>query len=98
LTANTTMNDYNVEAEFQDFSSLFGTNCHNLIDICLGPVDFYSDVAIYKNEELAHVARLVKEVFDPNPVLKYVNDSMESLTMEIIQGIKDVSKRFHFDT
>ncbi|KAM3186739.1 hypothetical protein ACTXT7_003709 [Hymenolepis weldensis] len=90
LTTNITMNDYNVEAEFQDLSSMFGTNCHNLIDICLGPVDFYSDVAIYENEELAHVARLVEEVFNPNPVLKYVNDSMESLTMETIQGIKDL--------
>ncbi|VDO03280.1 unnamed protein product [Rodentolepis nana] len=86
---NSTVNNYYVEADFQDPSSLFGTNCHNLVDICLGPVDFYSDVAIYESQELDHVAHLIKEVINPNPVLKYVDDSLGSITMTTINEIEE---------
>lgn len=73
-------------------SSQFGNNCHNLIDICLGPAQSHSDFALYHVEKLTTITHQLQEIFDPHPLLKFSKESTEALTVEKVQNTIEVSR------
>ncbi|KAM7543129.1 hypothetical protein Aperf_G00000008679 [Anoplocephala perfoliata] len=73
-------------------SSRFRNNCHNLIEICLGPVKSHSDFALYHVDKLANINRQLQEIFDPIPLLKFVKESIEVITVERIQNVIEECK------
>uniref|UniRef100_A0A5K3EW35 PCI domain-containing protein n=1 Tax=Mesocestoides corti TaxID=53468 RepID=A0A5K3EW35_MESCO len=64
--------------------SELSNNCHNLVDICLGPVDSYSEGTYFHAGMLENVTKQLQVLYDPASQMNFMNSSVGAITMENI--------------
>lgn len=79
------------DSDFHASSGIYDENCHDLIDICLGPVNFYSEEIWEDIEEMVRVVRGLKGIFEPQIPLNFAADALNSITRESIQELQQAS-------
>ncbi|KAL5107628.1 hypothetical protein TcWFU_004265 [Taenia crassiceps] len=73
--------------ETVDESANSANECHNLVDICLGPIESSSSGALFHIEKLLKVTQQLQAIYDPILQLRIVNNSINAITIEKIQSI-----------
>ncbi|KAL5970663.1 hypothetical protein TSMEX_001604 [Taenia solium] len=61
--------------------------CHNLVDVCLGPIDSSSSGVLFHIEKLLKITQQLQEIYDPILQLRIVNASINAITIEKIQSV-----------
>ncbi|CDS37070.1 conserved hypothetical protein [Echinococcus multilocularis] len=61
--------------------------CHNLVDICLGPIDSSSSMALFHFGKLLKITKQLQAIYDPVLQLRIVNESIDAITIEKTQNV-----------
>lgn len=74
-----------------DENAISANKCHNLVDVCLGPIESSSSGALFHVETLLKVTQQLQATYDSTLQLRIVNNSINAITIEKIQSVVEVS-------